>query len=124
MRTEPLSPIEIEVKMAQIIEAIEEALDAQREAGLKFAKANHAYRQAQAQAWARVRIDNPEATSDKMRGAWVDAQTDSEMYDRNVAETLHETARSVVRGLQTEAEILRSLARSSRDLVDSWHGSS
>ena len=121
MRTEVLSPMEIELKMAQCIDALEAAIDAQRELGITYAEANHAYRQAQASEWLRAKTDETLKT-DKMREAHVVQATDEKMLARDIAEVRYDAAKSVVRTLQTEAELLRSLARSSRDLVDSWHG--
>ena len=39
-----------------------------------------------------------------------------------LTEVSYDVQKSLVRSLQTKADLLRSLARSGRDLVDSWHG--
>lgn len=121
MRTEPLSPIEVEVKMAQCIEALEDAVTTQRTLGYESATASHTYRQAQARHWLLARQE-ADLKTDKLKEAWVVSRTSDEMFMRDCAEVAYDTQKSVVRALQTEAELLRSLARSSRDLVDSWHG--
>lgn len=119
--TTPLSPVEVEVKMAQCIEALEDAVNEQRECAHEYAAANHRYRQAFAQKMLAAREEKA-LTSDKMREAWAITEVKDEMWHRDLAEAQHESQKSVVRSLQTQAELLRSLARSSRDLVDSWHG--
>lgn len=121
MRTEPLSPIEVEVKMAQCIEALEDAVTEQRNLGYVAAEAGHTYRQKQAEKWLLARSE-PDLKTDKLKEAWVVSQTRDEMLARDFAEVAYDAQKSVVRSLQTQSELLRSLARSSRDLVDSWHG--
>lgn len=44
------------------------------------------------------------------------------MWERDTTEVAYDVQKSLVRSLQTKADLLRSLARSGRDLVDSWHG--
>lgn len=121
MRTEPMSPIEVEVKMAQCSEALEEALAEQRRLGFIAAETGHTYRQKKAEKWLIARSE-PDLKTDRLKEAWVVTQTSDEMLARDYAEVAYDAQKSVVRSLHTQSDILRSLARSSRDLVDSWHG--
>lgn len=115
----PLSPIEIEIKMAQCIEALEESTDDLKQFAHAAAGATHKYRQAFAENMLKAKAE-ASLTSDKMREAWAVRQTSDEMWERDCAEAAYEAQKSLFRSLQTQSELLRSLARSSRDLVDSW----
>lgn len=121
--SEPLSPIEIERKMSECIEALEACTDDLKKYACEAAETNHAYRKAQARAWLSARTD-PNLKTDRLKEAWVVSETGSEMWKRDMAEAAYDSQKSLFRSLQTQSEILRSLARSSRDLVDSWHGRS
>ena len=121
MASEPFSPIEVEVEIRDTIEKLDDAVTHLASSSQIAARKAHAYRQAQASAWAKARLDST-LTTDKARSAWVDQETSEEMLDRNLAEAEFEGNKALVRSLQTRADLLRSLARSSRDLVDSWHG--
>ena len=123
MATKAWSPAEVEVEMRDTIEKLDDAVIGQRDLGREAALASHAYRQAQAQAWMKAKVD-PGLKTDSLRKAWVDGETSEEMLARDLSEAAYEASKSLVRSLQTRADILRSLARSSRDLVDSWHGGS
>lgn len=121
MATTPFSPLEVEVEMRDCIEALESAIDGLASFGSAAAKANHTYRVAQAKAWMEAKA-NPDLKTDKLREAWVVQQTSGEMWERDTTEVAYDVQKSLVRSLQTKADLLRSLARSGRDLVDSWHG--
>lgn len=121
--SEVLSPIEIEMKMKACIDRLDDVASDLKAKARAAGEANHTYRQAQAKAWLNAMTD-PNLKTDKLREAKVVSLTSDEMWGRDMAEADYEGVKALFRSLQAQSELLRSLARSSRDLVDSWHGGS
>src|SRR5574338_1334079 len=111
--TTPLSPIEVEVKIRACLETLEDAVLGLRDKAIAYGVTNHAYRQAQAKAWLKAKVQS-DLKTDSIRNAWVVDQTSDEMLKRDLAEAEYEAHKSLVRSLQTQADLLRTLARSNR----------
>lgn len=121
--TQPWSPIEIEVKLAQNIEELEEAVTLQKALAETWANAQHAYKVTQAQRTLQAAVD-PSMKTVAHRDAWVMTQVADLMLARDIAEGQLDAQKNVVRALTSQGEQLRSLARSSRDMTDGpgWGG--
>ena len=113
----PWSPIEIEVKLRQNIEELEEAVTLQKALAETYAAAEHDYKLTSARAWLEART-KPELKSEKIREAWVYLQIGERRLKRDIAQGQLDAQKNVVRTLTSTGEQLRSLARSSRDMTD------
>lgn len=121
--TRPWSTIEVEVKLAQTIEALEEAVNLQRVLADTWSNAQHVYKTEQAKAYLKAVTDPGMKTVDH-RNAWVQVQIADLQLARDIAEGQLDAQKNVVRSLTAQSEMLRSLARSSRDMTDGpgWGG--
>lgn len=120
--TAPWSSIEIEIKMAKVIEALDDAVLVHKALVEAAANKRHAYKlkEAQLQIQARglmVEGDTGKWTVDEKK-AWVYTNLGELELEYQIADGQATAQREVIRSLQSEAELLRSLARSSRDLVE------
>lgn len=115
--TTPWSAIEVEIKMAEVIEALDDAVTIQKALAETYAGAEHEYKMRQAMAWLQSRQDAT-LKSDKIREAWVYTQVGDLRLKRDIAAGQLDAQKGVVRSLTTQADTLRSLARSSRDVTD------
>ena len=118
----PLSPMEIEVKMAQVMNNLEDAVTLQQALADVSAEKRHAFKMAEAQKTLEARVldfaDGAGKPSVAEKAAWVYQQCGDLELAFKIAEGQLDAQKSVVRSLQSEAEILRSLSRSARDLVE------
>jgi hypothetical protein len=114
--TRPWSGIEIEVKMAQVIEDQDDAVAEMKRLGEKYAQARRDYEVKKAQTFLATKAAS---NTDKASEATAtEAAADLRMA-KDIAESNFVTQRAVVATLQSQADTLRSLARSSRDATDS-----
>lgn len=113
----PFSGIEIEVKMRQVIDALDDAVALQKALAETYAGAEHEYKLHAALSWLQARQDTT-LKSDKVREAWVYTQVGELRLARDIAIGQLDAQKNVVRTLTSESEVLRSLARSSRDVTD------
>lgn len=127
--TKPWSPIEIEVRIRNVIELREEAVLEAKALAEKAGEAKRKFRVAEAQAMLRARRDMPREEGDKApieaeKKAWVllECADLEEAYEQ--ADVIYKSQQEVIKQLHDEGELLRTLARSSRDLQDTFGGRS
>lgn len=124
MPDRPWSPIEIEQRMADCIEKLEDAVTRYKALGYSAAQKKRDYEVEQAKCMLlAARHRDPTSgervlTSDTLRKAWVTEQVADLEQEADIAEHQVRAARMVISQLETEAELLRSMARSSRDMHD------
>lgn len=116
--TRPWSPLEIEVKMNQVIEDQDDAIADLKELGAAYAQARRDYEVLKNQSLLAGR-SQPGITTDKQSEAWATVQAADLRMAKDIAEATLNAQRDLVRTLISQADTLRSLARSSRDLTDS-----
>lgn len=121
--TRPWSGLEIEIKLAQVIEDQNDAVALQKALQEAWANAQYAYKLTHAQMMLRSGQDSNLKTAD-MRAAWVMTQVADLMLKRDIALGQYEAQKAVAYTLQSEADSLRSLLKSSRDVTDGpgWGG--
>lgn len=113
----PWSALEVEVKMAQVIEELDDAVAVQKALSEAYAGAEHEYKMRQAMSWLQSRQD-ANLKSDKLREAWVYTQVGELRLKRDIALGQLDAQKNLIRSLSAQADTLRSLARSSRDVTD------
>lgn len=115
--TRPWSPVEVEVAMRRIIEELDDAVALQKALAETYAVKEHNYKLQQAKAWLLAAQDAGLKT-DKLREAWVYTQLGDLRLERDIASGQLDAQKNVVKVLCTQADELRSLARSGRDMVE------
>lgn len=115
--TRPWSALEIEVKMREVAERQDDAVAEAKELGEAFAEAKRAYEVKKNQSIldAKGRSD---LTTDAQRLAWATVQAADLRRAKDIAESTLHTQRDVIRVLNSQADTLRSLLRSARDLTE------
>lgn len=117
------SPMEIDVKMRQVVEELDSAVTILRALSEASAIATHELKLAEARAYMQAKLDKT-LTSAELRKAWVYIQTEQLQLAADLADGIANAQAKKIASLHHEADLLRSLARSSRDMHDSpgWGG--
>lgn len=115
--TQPWGPVEIEVKMAQVIEAQDDAVAELKGLAMEFATKRRDYEKLKNRTLLSL-VGNPDYKTDALRLAKATLESADARYEKDLAEGLLNAQRDVVRVLTSQADTLRSLARSSRDVLD------
>lgn len=116
MRTRPWSITEVEQQIPEMIERIEDAIGELRQTGQHKAETEWAYRKAKARALVTVKGPN----ADHREAAAILHQVSPGVtvgdlgFARDLAEVAYTTQRSVIRALQTEAELMRTMMVTAR----------
>lgn len=119
----PWSPVEVEIKMAEVIEALENAVATQKALGEAARRASNAAKLEESKMLLASRND-VNLKTDTLRKAWVFTEIADLVLAADIAEVQYDAQKNVVRALQSEGDLLRSLGRSHRDMTDSggWGG--
>ena len=115
--TQPWGPVEIEVKMAQVIEAQDDAVAEMKALGEAFATKRRDYEKLKNRTLLSL-VGDPNYKTDALRLAKATLEAADARYEKDLAEGAWNTQREVVKVLISQADTLRSLARSSRDVLD------
>lgn len=114
--TRPWSTAEVEAQIPEMIDRLEEAIGELRAIGIRKAQTEWTYRKAKARALVQVKGPNAEH---REAGAILHqvspGVTVADLgYERDVADIAYTTQRDVIRALQTEAELMRTMMVSAR----------
>lgn len=113
----PWSGIEIEQKLTSIIPLLDDAVAEYRQIGEEAAVARHAHKLAEAKAMLQAKADKT-LTSAELRKARVYEQVADLDLAADIAEARLAAQRQTIAVLMAEAEVLRSLNKSNRDMHD------
>lgn len=113
--TAPWSPIEIEVKLRQVIEDQDEAVRVLKGMADEYGSARRDYEVKKAQAFLTAK-NRSDLTTVDLRTAWATEQSADLRMEKDIAESRFVAQRAAVQVLISQADSLRSLLRSSRDL--------
>lgn len=109
----------------EVMEGMQACIEAQQQAVIDLlglvrtsAEARHDYNLAKAQNLLRARADMPDLKTDALRSAWVVTQVHELELQTHIAENAIDAQRLMIRSLDSQAGLLRSMARSSRDMTD------
>lgn len=103
--------------MAACIEAQENAVATMKALGEAAARARNKAKLEESKLTLQARLD-VNLKTDILKKAWVFTQVADLMLEADIAENAYNDARAVNYQLQSEADILRSLAKSHRDMSD------
>jgi len=116
MTLEPLSPVDIETKLRQLVTQLAQAQAALRQARDLEVDARHAYDRARRRALLSEK--SPKVTRGGYtvaeQSAWVDGQCEDLKFDLDKATVVREAAQDHLRVLLAQSEIVRSLGASVR----------
>lgn len=115
--TQPWGPVEIEVKMAQVIEAQDDAVAESKQLAIAYAEKRRAYELTKNRTLLGL-VGHPDLKTADLRLAKATVEAADARYEKDLAEGAMNAQKDVVRILISQADTLRSLARSSRDVLD------
>ena len=113
----PITPMEVEVRLLELAEELDEAQDLLAKAEVEYAQAEFDNRQALAEA--RLRIGNEERrTTDQQRKDEATVFCKAEDFALVMADARVRIARSTVFGIRTKIDVARSLGTSVRSAME------
>lgn len=110
--------MEIDVEMRQLIVKLDDAVAHYRTLADTSANATHRAKLAEARAWMKAKSDAA-LKSDAIRKAWVYEQTGDDQLQAELAEGAMAAQRLLISSMHHQADLLRSLARGNRDMMES-----
>ena len=116
--TRPWSGLEIDVQMRQLITKLDDAVAEFKAIAETSARADHRAKLDEARAWMQAKT-NPDLKSDAIRKAWVYEQTESVQLEAELADGAMTAQRLLITSMHHQADLLRSLARGNRDMMES-----
>lgn len=114
----PWSGLEVDVAMRQLVAKLDEAVTDYRDIARQSADATHAAKLYEARAYAKAKVE-PGLTSEALRKAWVYEQTHEAQHDADLADAAMAAQRLLITSMHHQADLLRSLARGNRDMMES-----
>jgi hypothetical protein len=105
--------------MRQVIETLESKTTEFYEMTKAAAEHKHAAKRAMAMKLMEAKIGRKELTSDTLRSAWAYAEIGDAQLRADVAAGHADAQKEAIRSLHHEADLLRSLSRSARDMQES-----
>ena len=105
--------------------ALDDAVAHYRKLGEVSADATHTAKLAEARAYTKAKVE-PDLKSEALRKAWVYEQTHEVQHDADLADAAMGAQRLLITSMHHQADLLRSLARGNRDMMESpgWGGQS
>lgn len=121
---QPWSPVEVMSAMQGTIQELENAVATLKALGVAAAQKSRDYKVGRSHWMLHAKVNLGDLKSDTMREAWVYENTDVPVLEmeRDIAEHAYKDQQSVVRSLQSQADLLRSMKRGFEDMADSWGG--
>jgi hypothetical protein len=114
----PWSGMEVEQKMAEVYLRLDDAVATYGALIEEAAHKRHEFKRQSAQYLMAAKADENLKT-DALRKAWVDLQTDDAELEADIADGLVKAHREIISSLHHQCDLLRSMARSNRDMHDS-----
>lgn len=114
----PWSGLEVEVQMRQVYEKLDEAVASLKTTAEDAATKKHAAKLAEAQGWMRAKAD-PDLKTEAVKKAWVYEKTEAQQLAADLADAQVMAARLAIVSMHHQADLLRTLARSNRDMHES-----
>lgn len=105
--------------MSQVIETLESKTAEFYEVTKAAAEAKHAAKRAMSMKLMEAKIGHKELTSDTLRSAWAYVEIGDAQLRADIAAGRADAQKEAIRSLHHEADLLRSLSRSARDLHES-----
>ncbi len=109
------SSIETSEKMQHCVEALENAVATYKALGETAAQKRNMCKLEESKWMLRSKME-PNLTSEALRKAWVTVQVNDLQLDADIADHQATAQREVIRSLQTEADLLRSMNKSFNDM--------
>jgi hypothetical protein len=112
-----LSLAEARTEMLRLSKLLDGGVKELRTRSVDIADAEATYRRARAEAWARCPVDDPGVRAGERewtaarREAWVDAECAELRRERDLAETMRDSAREALRSRRTQLSAWQSLLR-------------
>ncbi len=116
--TRPWSSLEIDVCMRQLVAKLDDAVAHYLTLGEKSADATHRAKLAEAKAFMKAKSD-PDLKSEAIRKAWVYEQVHEVQHEADLADAAMGAQRLLITSMHHQADLLRSLARGNRDMMES-----
>ena len=104
--------------MRQLVAKLDDAVAHYLALGEKSADATHVAKLAEAKAFMQAKSD-PDLKSEAIRKAWVYEQTHEVQHDADLADAAMGAQRLLITSMHHQADLLRSLARGNRDMMES-----
>lgn len=114
----PWSGMEIDVEMRQLVLKLDDAVARYRTIAEQAARDSHKAKLAEARAWMTAKTD-ANLKSDAVRKAWVYEQTADVQLEAELADGAMAAQRLLITSMHHQADLLRSLARGNRDMMES-----
>lgn len=116
--TRPWSSLEIDVCMRQLVAKLDDAVAYYLTLGEKSADATHRAKLAEARAFMEAKSD-PDLKSEAIRKAWVYERVHEVQHEADLADAAMGAQRLLITSMHHQADLLRSLARGNRDMMES-----
>lgn len=116
--TRPWSGLEIDVEMRRLMGALDDAVTHYRKLGVESADATHKAKLAEARAFMEAKSDS-DLKSEAIRKAWVYERVHEVQHEADLADAAMGAQRLLITSMHHQADLLRSLARGNRDMMES-----